>query len=307
MEENPSTYKSGFVSLAGRPNVGKSTLINHILRQKIAAASPRPQTTQRRQLGILTTDDAQIIFIDTPGIHKPVHKLGDYMNQSAFQSLLEADVIVWLVDASESPTREDQLAAERIAEVQPMPYVILALNKTDLISPAELEDRERAFWALLPEASQALALSAVHGAGEEALLAAIIAALPEGPKYYNEDQITDLYEREIAASLIREATLLHLEQEVPHAVAVRIDEYKEREDNGAFIQATLYVERESQKGIVVGKGGSMIKKIGTTARKEIEAMSGRKVFLDLRVKVHKNWRNNPDALQQFGFEMSKDE
>lgn len=307
MEENPSTYKSGFVSLAGRPNVGKSTLINHILRQKIAAASPRPQTTQRRQLGILTTDDAQIIFIDTPGIHKSVHKLGDYMNQSAFQSLLEADVIVWLVDASESPTREDQLAAERIAEVQPMPYVILALNKTDLISPAELEDRERAFWALLPEASQALALSAVHGAGEEALLAAIIAALPEGPKYYNEDQITDLYEREIAASLIREATLLHLEQEVPHAVAVRIDEYKEREDNGAFIQATLYVERESQKGIVVGKGGSMIKKIGTTARKEIEAMSGRKVFLDLRVKVHKNWRNNPDALQQFGFEMSKDE
>ena len=307
MEENKSPFKSGFVSLAGRPNVGKSTLVNRFMRQKIAAASPKPQTTQRRQLGILTLDDAQIIFMDTPGIHKPVHKLGDYMNQAAQQTLSDADVIVWLVDASEAPTREDELAAERIAAIQPLPPVILALNKVDLLQITQLEERQRAFWALLPQAELPLMLSAASGQGEDDLLAAIIERLPEGPPYYSEDQVTDLYEREIAADLIREALLQHLEQEVPHAVAVRIDEYKEREDNGAYIQATLYVERDSQKGIVVGKGGAMIKKIGSTSRREIEAMSGRKVFLDLRVKVNKNWRNNPDALQQFGFAMREDD
>lgn len=304
MEENKS-FKSGFVSLAGRPNVGKSTLINHIMQQKIAAASPRPQTTQRRQLGILTLEDAQIIFMDTPGIHKPVHKLGDFMNQTAFQTLTDADVIVWLVDVSETPKHEDELAAERIAAVQPLPPVILALNKIDLISADQLKARELAFWALLPEASP-LAISAADGQGEDALLDAIIDRLPEGPKYYNEDQITDLYEREIAADLVREALLTHLDKEVPHATAVRIDEYKERENKGAFIQATLFVERDSQKGILIGKGGSMIKKIGATAREAIETMSGRKVFLDLRVKVNKNWRNNQDALQQFGFMVQKD-
>ncbi|MCD4672956.1 MAG: GTPase Era [Anaerolineaceae bacterium] len=304
MQEN-KPFKSGFVSLAGRPNVGKSTLINHIMQQKIAAASPRPQTTQRRQLGILTLEDAQIIFMDTPGIHKPVHKLGDFMNQTAFQTLSDADVIVWMVDASEAPKHEDKLAAERIAAVQPLPPVLLALNKIDLISADQLQRRERAFWELLPEASP-LAISAADGQGEDALLDAIIDRLPEGPEYYNEEQITDLYEREIAADLIREALLTHLDKEVPHATAVRIDEYKERENKGAFIQATLFVERDSQKGILIGKGGSMIKKIGATARKAIEAMSGRKVFLDLRVKVNKNWRNNQDALQQFGFMVQKD-
>lgn len=304
MNENQS-FKSGFVSLAGRPNVGKSTLINHIMQQKIAAASARPQTTQRRQLGILSFEDAQIIFMDTPGIHKPVHKLGDYMNETAFQTLSDADVIVWLVDASVTPKNEDILAAERIAAVVPLPPVILALNKIDLISAEKLKERERAFWELLPEATP-FAISAVDGQGEDALLEAIIARLPEGPEYYDAEQITDLYEREIASDLIREALLTHLDKEVPHATAVRIDEFKERENKGAFIQATLYVERDSQKGILIGKGGSMIKKIGATARKAIEAMSGRKVFLDLRVKVNKNWRNNPDALQQFGFMVKKD-
>ena len=305
MNEN-LPFKSGFVSLAGRPNVGKSTLINHIMQQKIAAASPRPQTTQRRQLGILTLEDAQIIFMDTPGIHKPVHKLGDFMNETAFQTLSDADVIVWLVDASEAPHHEDQLAAERIAAVQPLPPILLALNKIDLISAEQLKERERAFWELLPEATP-FAVSAVDGQGEDALLDAIIARLPEGPEYYNAEQVTDLYEREIASDLIREALLTHLDKEVPHATAVRIDEFTERENNVAFIQATLYVERDSQKGILIGKGGSMIKQIGATARQAIEAMSGRKVFLDLRVKVHKNWRNNPDALQQFGFMVQKDE
>ena len=305
MEEN-KFFKSGFVSLAGRPNVGKSTLINHIMQQKIAAASPRPQTTQRRQLGILTLEDAQIVFMDTPGIHKPAHKLGDFMNETAFQTLSDADVIVWLVDASEAPHHEDRLAAERIAAVQPLPPVILALNKIDLISAEQLKECERDFWELLPEATP-FAISAVDGQGEDALLDAIISRLPEGPLYYEPEQITDLYEREIAADLIREALLTHLDKEVPHATAVRIDEFTERENNVAFIQATLYVERDSQKGILIGKGGSMIKQIGATARQAIEAMSGRKVFLDLRVKVNKNWRNNPDALQQFGFMVQKDE
>ena len=209
------------------------------------------------------------------------------------------------MDVSEAPKHEDELAAERIAAVLPLPPVILALNKIDLISVDQLKARELAFWALLPEASPQ-AISAANGQGEDALLDAIIDRLPEGPKYYNEDQITDLYEREIAADLIREALLTHLDKEVPHATAVRIDEYKEREHKGAFIQATLFVERDSQKGILIGKGGSMIKKIGATARKAIEAMSGRKVFLDLRVKVNKNWRNNQDALQQFGFMVQKD-
>ena len=305
MQDN-TIFKSGFVSLAGRPNVGKSTLVNHIIQQKIAAASSRPQTTQRRQLGIITLEDAQIIFMDTPGIHKPVHKLGDYMNETAFQTLSDADVIVWLVDTSVTPKTEDILAAERIAAVAPLPPIILALNKTDLITPEQLEERERAYWELLPEATP-LAISAVDGRGEDELLEAIITRLPEGPLYYDPDQITDLYEREIAADLVRESLLTHLEKEVPHATAVRIDEFKERDNNVAFIQATLYVERDSQKGILIGKGGSMIKKIGATARKSIEEMSGRKIFLDLRVKVNKNWRNNQSALEQFGFMVQKDE
>jgi GTP-binding protein Era len=293
-------HKSGFVTIVGRPNVGKSTLINAFLQQKVAAVSPRPQTTRRRQLGILTLEQAQIIFVDTPGLHKPIHKLGEYMNQSAEQTIPDADVIVWMVDASQPPNEEDRLVAGRLSENNSRTPVILALNKVDQFNQDVLEERRVAYLALLPGA-EPFAVSASTGFNRPQLLERIIALLPDGPAFYDEDQITDLYEREISADLIRQAALIHLREEVPHSVAVRVDEFKERGETGAFIRATVYVERESHKGIVIGKGGEMLKKIGATARKEIEEMSGRKVFLELNVKVNKNWRDNMDALRQFGY------
>jgi GTP-binding protein Era len=297
-------YKAGFVAVVGRPNVGKSTLINALLKQKIAAVSPKPQTTRRTQLGILSMESAQIIFIDTPGIHKPVHKLGEYMNEAAAETLKDADIILWLVDASAPPNEEDQIVAARLAEAPKDTPILLALNKVDLISGEALDARQAAYQALLPTA-KALRLSALSGYEIERLKQEMTARLPEGEAFYSEDQITDLYEREIATELIREAALLHLRDEVPHSIAVRMDEYQERGERGAYIRATLLVERDSQKGIVIGKSGEMLKAIGSTARREIESMSGRKVFLELRVKVQKNWRNTPEGLRAFGFSRDK--
>ncbi len=296
----PSEFKSGFVTIVGRPNVGKSTLINHLLGQKIAAVSPRPQTTRRRQLAILTLDHAQVVFMDTPGLHLPHHKLGAFMNEEAAATLSDADVIVFLVDLSQPPTDEDRLVARRIAELTPQPVIILALNKIDLPAAAELPTRQAEFQSLAPGVP-AIQISAQSGYNTLHLLDEIIARLPSGQPFYAEDQVTDLYERDIAADLIREAALIHLRDEVPHAMAVRIDEYAERPNGAAYIAATLFVERESQKPIVIGQGGEVIKKIGSTARKEIEAMSDRKVFLELRVKVAKNWRNNVEDLRRLGF------
>jgi len=295
-----SAFKTGYAAVVGQPNVGKSTLTNALLGQKVAAVSPRPQTTRRNQLGILTLENSQVIFTDTPGLHKPHHKLGTYMNEEAGETLEDADVIVFMVDASQPPADEDRLVAERIASLASHPPVILALNKIDLVSQADQEATQAAYQALLP-AAQPIQVSALSGYNRDRLLKEIIARLPAGEPLYSEDQVTDLYERDIAADLIREAALVHLRDEVPHAMAVRIDEYTERGESGAYISATLFVERESQKPIVIGQGGEMLKKIGTTARKEIEGMSGRKVFLELRVKVEKNWRNNEEALRNFGF------
>lgn len=296
-----SAYRSGFVTLVGRPNVGKSTLLNGLLGQKIAAVSPRPQTTRRRQLGILSRDDCQIVFMDTPGLHKPVHKLGEYMNEVAAATLEDADVIVWLVDASQAPQEEDRLIAGRLEKFgDRLPPVLLALNKIDLLPAENLPARSAEFQALRPR-TELFALSAASGAGRDALLDRILSGLPAGQPFYDPDQVTDLYERDIAADLIREAALRHLRDEVPHGIAVRIDEYKERSEEQVYIGATLFVERESHKGIVIGQGAGMLKQIGTTARQEIEAMSGRRVYLELRVKVNKNWRDNPDALRLLGF------
>ena len=298
-------YRSGFVAVVGRPNVGKSTLVNELLKQKIAAVSPRPQTTRRRQLGILTLENAQLVFLDTPGMHHAHNKLGEYMNEVSQDALQDADVILWLVEANLQPSEDDRLLAGRIAGLNRPGVVFLALNKIDLIPPERIEEQKSLYLNLLPQARPFL-ISALAGTGRDDLLQAIVNALPQGQPFYDEEQVTDFYERDIAAELIREGALLYLHEEVPHCVAVRIDEFTERGDKGAFIGATIFVEKESQKGIVIGQGGDMLKKIGTSARKEIETMSGRKVFLDLRVKVSKNWRDDPNSLALLGYAQQKE-
>lgn len=302
--ENLSEFKAGFVAVVGRPNVGKSTLMNALLGQKVAAVSPRPQTTRRQQLGILTLDKAQVIFTDTPGVHKPHHKLGGFMNEEALVALESPDIILFMVAASGPPHAEDKILADAINALKSPPPIIIALNKIDLVSADGLVSHRDAYQALTPTA-HLVEISAETGENLGGLLEEILERLPQNPPFYPEDQVTDLYEREIAADLIREAALNILLKEVPHALAVRIDEFTERGEAGAYIEATLFVERDSQKGIVIGKGGSMLKKIGTAARREIEAMSGRKVFLRLRVKVRKNWRNDENFLGRFDFRTRK--
>ncbi len=297
-------FKCGFVAVVGKPNVGKSTLINSLIGQKIAPVSPKPQTTRRRQLGILTQEKFQIIFVDTPGLHIPRHKLGMFLNQEAEASCEGVDVILWLVDISSPPDEDDRKVANFLRSLNPLPSVIMALNKVDLLSSDMIEKRKAVFSQLFPEA-RLIPLSATRGDGRDELVEAIMALLPVHPPEFPEDQLTDLYERDIAADLIREAVLHHVHQEIPHAVAVRIDEYKERGESGAYISATVFVEKESQKAIVIGEGGQMIKKIGIMARREIEAMSGRKIYLELRVKVLKNWRNNPVYLKRLGYKLQK--
>ena len=300
MSEENTGIKSGFIGIVGRPNVGKSTLVNSILNQKIAAVSARPQTTRRRQLGILTLKDVQMIFMDTPGYHSPHNKLGEFMNEEAEIILDDVDVLVWVVDVMVSPDKEDILLAERMKSTKKLPPVILALNKVDEVNENLLEKHQEEYLALLPQADP-LQISAYFGKGLGELSEKIIEKLPFGPLYYEEEQVTDFYERDIAVDLIREAALTHLRDEVPHEIAVVIDEFKERGEDGAFIEATLYVSRESHKGIVIGRKGAMLKHIGTTARMAIEEMSGRKIFLKIRVKVDKNWKDNPDALQRYGY------
>ncbi len=293
-------FRSGFVAIVGRPNVGKSALTNMLMGQKIAAVSARPQMTRRRQLGILSVDDAQIIFIDTPGLHQPHHRLGEYMNREAQEALQDVDAILWVVDCSQAPNDEDRLVAERLSRLQSLPPTLLVLNKVDQLSSSEQEARKNEYHQLLPQ-SIPLYTSATLSYHLAELLQTVITCMPLGQPFYDLDQVTDLYEREIAIDLIREAALLHLRDEVPHAIAVRIDEYAERSDVQAYIAATLFVERDSHKGIVIGKGGEMLKRIGSTARQEIERMSGRKIYLELRVKVNKNWRDDPDALRLLGY------
>ncbi len=305
-----SDFRSGFIAILGRPNVGKSTLVNALLGQKVAAVSPRPQTTRRRQLGILTTDSYQMVFVDTPGVHAPRHKLGEYLNQEAREALDGVDAILWLVDATTNPTEDD----ERIASLLPRRTPLaLGLNKIDLVHAEALDARRAAYAALIstsldasvPREVNVVSLSATRGDGLADLLNLLVSFLPVREPEFDPDQVTDLYEKEIAADLIREAALNHLRDEVPHGVAVRIDEFKERENGMAYIAATIFVERDSQKGIVIGEGGKMLKAIGSSARMEIEAMGGRRAFLELRVKVLKDWRNDEEWLRRFGYKIRK--
>lgn len=295
-----SEHRSGFVAILGRPNVGKSTLLNALLGQKIAAVSPRPQTTRRRQLGILTLEHAQMVFVDTPGLHKAKHKLGEFLNQEAQEALEGVDLILWLVDSSTEPTEEDTLISTLLNKASPQTPRMLVLNKIDLLKPDEESARVELYSKLLNQAA-VRKVSAAKRLGLGEMLESLIQLLPARPPEYPEEQITDLYEREIAADLIRESCLLKLRDEVPHSLAVRIDEFKERENGMVYIAATIFVERESQKGIVIGEGGKMMKSIGSAARKEIEEMGGRKVFLELRVKVQKGWRDDPNALKELGY------
>lgn len=299
MNELPPAYKSGFVSIVGKPNAGKSTLTNRLLGQPVAGVSAKPQTTRKRQLAILTTNEAQIIFVDTPGLHEPKDKLSQFINSEAQYALHDADVILFLADASQKPDKMDETLASLVMELQKDIPVLLALNKIDLTDSKTLAANKALFQNLLPEA-RVVSISAQTGSGIENLLQAVRELLPEGPQYYPPDQITESFERDIAAEMVRAACMDLLEDEVPYSIAVRTDEYSERENGMLYVKATIFVEREAQKAIVIGKNGDMIKRIGSAARVEIEAVSGQKVFLDLTVKLRKDWKNDAAFLKELG-------
>jgi len=296
-----SDFRTSFVAIIGRPNVGKSTLVNALLGQKIAAVSPKPQTTRKRQLGILTGESYQLVFVDTPGIHKARHKLGEFLNREAEESLEGMDVILWLVDSSARPTEEDAQIALLLNKLPRRTPVVLAANKLDLFPAGEVSPHLEAYQASLKKDASVISISAAQNQNLDELIELLVSLSPFRAPEFDEEQVTDSYERDIAADLIREACLHKLREEVPHGVGVRIDEFKERENGMLYIGATIFVERESQKGIVIGEGGKMLKAIGSAARKEIEGMGGRKVFLELRVKVSKDWRDNQNMLNQFGY------
>jgi len=298
-------FRSGIVSVIGRPNAGKSTLLNALLGQKVAAVSPRPQTTRRRQLGILTRTDSQLVFVDTPGIHTPHHKLGEYLDQEIRASLDGLDVVLCLVDVSAAPNDDDRRLGAVVAAVPASVAMVLAANKVDLVSPDAAAGNLQQYRQLFQRECEAVYISATRGDGLSELVDLLVRSCPIRHALYEADQITDLYERDIAADLIREAALLYLRDEVPHGIAVRVDEFKERDRGAAYIAATIFVDRPSQKAIVIGQGGKMLKQIGTKARQEIEAMGGHSVFLELRVKVEKGWRNNPAFLNRLGYKSKR--
>ncbi len=299
LEAVPPDHRSGFVAVVGRPNVGKSTLMNALLGQKLAIVSPKPQTTRNRILGILTLEDLQAVFIDTPGIHRPRHKLGEFMLAEALSALPDADLVLWVVDGSRLPNDEDHQVAMALRR-QTLP-VILVINKIDITPPAVLAEHSRLYRDLLPTVTAEMAISALTGQGVSAVVELLRHYLPPGPRYYPPDQITDVQERFLAAELIREKALLHLREEVPYAVAVDLEKFTERPGDVVYIAARLCVERASQKGILIGHEGSMLKRIGSEARQDIEQMLGKRVYLDLRVVVKPKWRRNPAELRRLGY------
>lgn len=292
-------HYSGFAAIVGRPNVGKSTLTNHLIGEKIAIMSDRPQTTRNKIMCIMNTDNAQIMFLDTPGIHKPHHKLGEYMVRTAESTLKEVDVILFVVDASEKRGAGEEYITELLQKVKTP--VILVVNKID-----KLQDKDKLFriidsYSKTYDFAAIVPVSALEDEEFPGLVAEITKHLPEGPAYFPDDMITDQPERVIATEMIREKILLLTRDEIPHSIAVEVEEFKERDNDDVYIRATIFVERDSQKGIVIGAKGSLLKKIGQQARADIEGLLGCKVFLDLWVKVKADWRNKDKALKQFGY------
>jgi GTPase len=289
-------FRSGFVALVGKPNVGKSTLLNALLGQKIAIVSPKPQTTRMAQRGVLNRPEAQIIFVDTPGIHDPRNKLGSFMVDQARRSVPDADVVCFVVDLSAPPNRTEQRIAGLVRKARAAK--ILVLNKVDM-RIREGQAHLDAYRALGPWDME-VAVSALRHEGLETLVEEIVKFLPAGPPLYAPDQVTDQSEREFASELVREQVLRHTEQEVPHGVAVEVEEWSEKE-HATYVRMTIYVEKESQKGIIIGANGAMLKRIGSGARAGIEAALGRPVYLDLWVKVRTNWRDDPSSLHWLGY------
>ena len=299
-------FKSGFVTLIGRPNVGKSTLMNNLIGQKIAITSSKPQTTRNRIQTVYTDEVGQIIFLDTPGIHKAQNKLGEYMDSVAERTLSEVDVVLWLVEPSTFIGKGEQHIA-KLLETTKTP-VILVVNKIDTVEKGELLPAIDKYKDIV-DFKACIPVSAVTGENKEDLLKTVFDLLPEGPMYYDEDVVTDQAERQITAELIREQTLRRLKDEVPHGVAVMVESMKEEKDtsvrhshkNIMNIEATIFCERDSHKGIIIGKKGAMLKEIGTNARHQISDLLGMKVNLNLWVKVKKDWRNSDSLMKNFGY------
>lgn len=297
MMDEKKDYKSGFVTLIGRPNVGKSTLLNFLVGQKVAIMSPQPQTTRNKISGIYTDDQEQIVFIDTPGIHKPKNKLDDFMDKSSYSALDEVDVVLFMVEP-EPAGKGDQYIAELLKKIKKP--VFLVINKIDKVHPDKLLSIIDSY-KNLGDFAEIVPISASQGNNVSELIKTIAKYLPEGPQFYDADQLTDRPEYFIVAELIREQVLKLTHEEVPHATAVVVDRMRDHEGGKLQIEATIYVERPGQKGIIIGKKGQMLKQIGIAARQEIEALLGEKVNLRLWVKVQKNWRSDPAFLKSIGY------
>lgn len=292
--------KCGFVTIIGRPNVGKSTLLNQILGQKIVITTDKAQTTRKRIKGILTDEHGQIIFIDTPGVHRPLNKLGEFLMDEAKVAIPDADLILFLVDGSEPAGKGDKWIVENLLKDSNIP-VILVLNKVDKIkNQQKIEENLISYKLLFNENLPVLRISAKTGRNKDTLLSNILKNLPEGEKLYPDDVVTEESMRSVTEEIIREKILINTQDEIPHSVAITIDKYQESEEIDR-IYATIYCEQKSQKGILIGKGGSLLKKIGTEARIELEEITEKKVFLALEVKVEKDWRKKDKLLKNFGY------
>ena len=292
------SFKSGFVAIVGRPNVGKSTFMNYVLGQKIAIMSDKAQTTRNKIQGVYTKDNAQIVFLDTPGIHKPKHELGEFMVKSAYSALKEVDAVLFMVNVSEKRGPGDDFIIEKLKGIKTP--IFLVLNKIDLVTPEVLLERVESYKDALDFAG-VFPISVLQGNNVNELMEGLINELPEGPQYYPADQITDHPEYFVVSELIREKILQLTQEEIPHSVAVTVDKMQKDEFDKVHVYANIIVERKSQKGIIIGKGGRLLKEIGTRARRDIQQLLGNKVYLELWVKVEKDWRKRKSNLQEYGY------